>query len=329
MAVEMQRKTKRVHYKRAVHRGDTTLQTYLSSALEEVAKPYQRQEPITHADDSPVRLISSFRHQDGMLFGQLFLYLPGRDQTLFTLDEDADEFEIEQVALQAQNDERRQEVLDSVLYFGCLDDHLVILQSQSLGSRALENHLAWLFNERTATLDGDVAIYLSNEPSEEAKEQIRSNPPKTISLGHELETELEHDPRDYGEAHQPQQVTYRPIGRGADLLAAALGPEWRERVHLSDSLDDANIQVRLNITYLRKTTENGQRVLENIAQAFRHSEPEDVEIGLKGGGRIRGEDIQLSGDVRVDTVNGVVSASDLYERMRSWIDNMMQQDKIA
>lgn len=115
-----------------------------------------------------------------------------------------------------------------------------------------------------------------------------------------------------------KKLTFAPIGRGFDVLRAALGEQWRQDLRLEESLDEANIHVNVEVKYIRKTTESAHRMLDSIAGAMRHAEPEDVKIELEGGTVLRGEDLKLTGHLSVDHYNGIADESDLYNQMTEW-----------
>lgn len=325
------RLSKTVHYKRALVKADATLQQYLERVLVECPKPLKRKEAFA-GDDGPIRLIGSWRRSEGMVFGHLMQYESGRDQMLITLDEDVDDIPIETVAVAQDDAGRQREVMDSVLYFCISGNHVVVLQSQALKARQLESHIWWLFGERTGVVPDDTEVTLSDHPSEKAQQAIAEKPAKTVSIGSPVKSEENKDDEveDDGAAvpGEAKSVTWRPTGRAADLLAAVFGEEWRKRARLEESLDDANLQVQLRITYLRKTSDAGHRMLDELARAGRHMEPDDVRIDLVGGGKITGSDIKLSGTVNVDSYNGVLDSSDLYSAMREWLRDMIEQGKI-
>ena len=123
-------------------------------------------------------------------------------------------------------------------------------------------------------------------------------------------------------------VKWIPKGIGADLIKAALGEDWLNSLKLEDALDEANLQVNLEITYLRKTTSTGQKMLDNIASSLRHIEPDDVKIELNGGGLVKGNDLKLTGPISVQYNNGLIDESDLYNQMHSWLLQKIEQDEI-
>lgn len=319
---------KTIHYKRAsfMQKG-ATLQQYLANALMQRKKASQRREPLNQ-EDNIYRLWNSNRSQFGMLFGSLLVYSEGRDQHLVTLDDDQDEYEIDQLAPPKKNG-KRQEFLESVLYFGILDDHLVVMQSGSLRARELEAFINWLLRECTSLLKADNGVFLNDHPTIKAKKKLSKQPVKKVSIGAPLATQ------DIAEMEEEEitkmkakKLRFAPVGMGFDIIRAALGEVHFDKLKLNDSLDEANLQVTLEITYLRKTTEKAHKLLNNIATSMRHMDPDDVIVHLDGGGKLKGDDLKLFTRINVNTYNGLVDESDLYTQMYHWLSSTIEQGVI-
>ncbi|WP_086480755.1 hypothetical protein [Oceanospirillum sanctuarii] len=335
MTTEIKRKT--LHYKRAVITNQKlTLQSLLSATFKQKAatKAKSRREFLNPEDES-CRLINHHKEQNGMFFGELVFFEKGRGQALITLDDEAESYEINTIGTDSiKTDERdpksqkekssQKEFIDSILYFGVLDNHLVILQSAALKARELETHLAWLMGTCTNVIGKNQAVILQDKPTEETIKRIEKAPVKTVSLGAPIQTvpvmsedfESHHDSDNTQAA---KSVKWIPKGVGVDIIKALLNEDWLNKLDLKDSLDESNLQVSLEISYLRKTTKTGQTMLNNIATALRHTEESDVSIHLNGGGTIKGKDLKLSGVISVKTNNGLVDQSDLFHQMHSWM----------
>ncbi len=338
-------RSKTIHYKRAViTNSQLTLQSLLKAAFDskgKATKAKQRRE-VLNPDDESCRLINHHKDYNGMLFGQLIFFEPGRSQVLITLDDDAEYYEIDSItpdSIDKENEDEkikiRREFIDSMLYFGVLDNHVVLVQSSSLRARELEAHLAWLLGSCTEVIDRNSALILQDKPSEETITKIEKTPVKSVHLGTPVESRIQESTliNNTTELHSEKsgfakKVKWIPCGMGANVIQAALGADWFDRLDLDSSLDEANLQVTLEITYLRKTTSNGQKMLDNIATSLRHIDEADVKIDLHGGGTIRGSDLKLTGSVSVKTNNGLVDESDLYHQLHSWMVTKVRANEI-
>jgi hypothetical protein len=346
--VKSETKSKTIHYKRAViTNSQLTLQKLLKAAFNskgKATKAKQRRE-VLNPDDESCRLINHYKDYNGMLFGQLIFFEPGRSQVLITLDDEAEYYEIDSITpdsidkdknnLEDEKTKIRREFIDSMLYFGVLDNYVVLVQSASLRARELEAHLSWLLGTCTEVIDRNSALILQDKPSEETITKIEKSPVKSVHLGTPVEARIQENnvidskiESNSDKSGFAKKVKWIPCGMGADVIQAALGTDWFERLDLDSSLDEANLQVTLEITYLRKTTSNGQKMLDNIATSLRHIDEADVKIDLHGGGTIRGSDLKLTGSVSVKTNNGIVDESDLYHQLHSWMVTKVRTNEI-
>lgn len=330
-----------ITYKRVVLTGKhEPLQQLLVSALTApaaTAKAAARREAVNE-DGSIVRMINRTKVYAGMFFGQFISFERGRGQPLIeTEDDGAEAYPIATITTDAigeqEQRQRQREFIESVLYFGAFDNHLLVVQSQALKARDLEAHLSWLLQTRTDKLDRSTALILQDKPPESTIEKVRASSVKSIVIGSPVTTCVVQDPETQpppGEARETQStaVRFMPVGAGADILRAIMGADWFERINLKDALDEANIRVRLEVTYLRRTTTAGQRVLDTLAASMRHVDDSDVEVVLARGGSIKGDELRLRGTVSVKSINGAVDEDDLYHQMHDWLITMVAREEV-
>jgi hypothetical protein len=337
--------TKTIHYKRAVISGGGNLQEILSRVFadESPAHKVGHRKEIVNADADSFRVVNHKREYSGMLFCQMLYFEPGRSQAYITLNEDADSYALDAFTNEALNniegpadrERHRREFVDSFLYFGVFENHLVVLQSSQLRSRELEAHLGWLIGSFGGVTIG-TAIILQDQPSQETYERIARAPVKKIQIGAPITTaqeipEGERQPEPQTRTDDEVEVNARrvrffPTGFAGDVIKAAMGADWFNRLDLEEDLDDANLKVSLEITYLRQTTRVGQIVIDNIATSLRHAEEADVRIELAGGGEIKGADLRLSGPISVTKlINGLLDEGILYHKMHGWLVGKLRQ----
>jgi hypothetical protein len=335
--------TKTIHYKRAVISSGGNLQEILGrvfSAESDAHKVGQRKE-IVSADTRSFRVINHKRDYSGMLFCQMIYFEPGRSQAYITLNDEADSYALDALTNEALNniegevdrERHRREFVDSFLYFGVFENHIVVLQSSQLRARELEAHLGWLIGTFGGLPLGS-AIILQDQPSQETFDRIAQAPVKKIHIGAPVST-VQNVPE--GERPEPppgavedglnaRRVRFFPTGFAGDVIKAAMGADWFNRLDLEEDLDDANLKVSLEITYLRQTTRVGQVVIDNIATSLRHTEEADVRIELAGGGELKGSDLKLSGPISVTKlVNGLLDEGVLYHKMHGWLVSKLRQ----
>ncbi|HGX9488834.1 TPA: hypothetical protein QHU29_004727, partial [Escherichia coli] len=110
---------------------------------------------------------------------------------------------------------------------------------------------------------------------------------------------------------------------------AFFGDNWANDINIKDSLDEANLQVSLEITYFRKTNDSGQAVIDSIATSLRHLDEDDISIKLQGGGEITGKEIKLSGKISVEHNNGIIDENDLFLKMHKWLFSKLDAGELV
>lgn len=350
------KKQKTIHYKNVTISGSANLQSLLEGVIGDTGsfkRPNQRQQKA-NIEDTVVIFINRFTNHNGMSIGQLVYLEKGRQQPYITVDDDAEFYSISSLSSEnipegietqpekEQSAKKRREFVESILYFGVIDNHMVILQSSSLQSRNLEAHLSWLLTSCTGSLSEGTMLTLSDKPAEAVFEKLQKSPAKSIQFGAPLTTEVLIDPSAPGQSQpktpsgtsQPieeihaSKLRFEPTGVAAAIISA-VAPGLLDRLDLKESLDEANIHLALEITYNRRTTKTGQEVIDSIATSLRHSPASDVVINLKGGGKITGDELKLSGTVNVEYLpSGLINESSLFHEMNRWLNAKITSSEI-
>ncbi|MEJ4043459.1 hypothetical protein [Erwinia sp. SLM-02] len=344
-----QSRQKAIHYKRAaISNCSSDLQSILESIISEdgtASKVGMRREQISPSDSqSGYRLINRSSTFKTILFGQLILFEQGKSQALMTISDDVSFYDInaitsEQIKLDADNkitieekNKIKREFVDSILYFGVLKNHIIIVQSSSLRSKDIETHLNWLIHNFSSDFNDNSVLVLKDKPTSETIQKLETTPVRKINLGSVpvktknddgtisiVNTVNPESAQKHSVVEKVRKVKFMPTGKGGSILKAAFGEDWFSNLNLEDSLDDANLQVNLEITYFRKTTKDGQLVMDTLATSLRNSDSDDIEISLQGGGTIKGTDLKLSGSISIQYNNGLIDENHLYLQMQKWL----------
>lgn len=308
--------TKRVYCKQAVFlnaKNKPILQTKLSESLSKLKKVGARKEKLGE-DGRYVRAVIYHRNYAGMLFGILASYEKGTHQLTVVDDDEAEMLTVDQVAPQESDDNKRQEFLEGVCYFGVSNNHVILVPSRALGAKPTEHYLNWLLTS-AGLLESENRIALSDQIAQATKEKIRASHVKEVEIGAPLiegkDTNLKSDVSN-------QKITaFEYGGLGIDILKQVLGSKF-DSVSLSDAID-GNIEVTLKVKYKRATTENAHKFLDNIALAIRNIDEDEVKISLVGGGTIKGNDLKLSSPISAEAKDGIPNPDELFEKMRAWL----------
>lgn len=307
-----------------------TLQSMLERSLKVFPKNIERRQ-FLDAHKQHFMLLNHHEHQGGMIFGNLVSCELGTNHTLVKLDDDAPSLEIQQIALTKDEDGKRREFLESILYFCIKGNHLILLQSPTLKLRQLESYLNWLFTNSKAMTTNDW-VTISPQPSQKAFDAIAKAPVKKVRVESAVMNGVEIPSNDdvtesntplvrgKGKISEAKKLRFSPKAHVMELLKVLIGATEFNKLELNKSSEEnAHLQLALEFSYNRSTTEQGQKILNQIAVACRHLDESDLELELKGGGTLHGKELKLFLRLSVATLDGVVNMNDLFPQMRDML----------
>jgi hypothetical protein len=335
-------KRKSVIYKQAKFKAsEQTLQELLTLTINQVDKPGSRKESIDH-DGKCIRVLNRTIDRNGVFLGELLLWEEGKTQSAVSQD-DAGFYTVESLGLPSgTEDGRKREYLESQLIFAVHKNHLAVMQSRTLKAQQLEAHLLWLVSRFTDVLEPESYFVLSDEPTLEAKRKIiESGGVKDINLGFPIRASQFDskgnaiEPHSVVSSHKPNTVTnvkdllFRPLGKANDILTAVFGEDWARMSKLADSLDDANLELELKVKYVRKTTEEAHQLLDEMATIARHLDSDFTRINLKNGVIIKGEEMKITGFIKVPYIGELIDLNQLFTELRTWLYERFSTDELT
>lgn len=313
-------KTKRLTYWRAsMLQGRSTLQAALTNALKNKQSIGVRKEPAGMDDgDTLYRFINYHPAFKGMQFGELVQYEQGLHHEALAIDEAKDAVDITAVAPPNEDEE----FLGGNLFFGSLDNHLILLQSKEVQARQLENHLNWLLSEAGA-IQPDDGVGLIKEINPQVKEQIVNKNATKLKIGTPLFDEkrnVDEIPKQKGERKQRYFVALN--GKGWDILNVLSEDSLRD-IALNDSVDPESIEVLVEIRLKRRSNTENSKVMEQLTKSLRHSDPNDVKIDLKGTGELKGDELYLWSRKGIQCANGIPDRTDIFNSIADWMHELL------
>lgn len=327
-------KTKKLFYKRAVFVGtEITLATAFKHALSALTTVGSRKEPLAPEGESPIwRVVCDFDVSGDLVFGVLVRYVPGQSPAYVVDDEQAPKLTVEQIAVPVNDQGQRRELLDGMLYFGVLENHLVMMQSTSLRSDHLETHLQWMLR-KASVVSEEVTLQLIDQLPAEARERLARSSVKNLVLGGDL---LPVHSAESAAQTQDTTVSHSTVSLGSDekslriwdVIKDCMAPDEAARLDV-DALVNSNIEYQLKIKYSRTTTRDGQNLMNTLGAALRHADGVATEVHLKKGGVLRGNDLRLSGPIRIDTWHGMPAVSTVHEAMRVWLLDKLRSGDVT
>jgi hypothetical protein len=310
---------KTIHYKRAkISNQSETLQSLLTDALSIAGQTEFANGRIYEKTDNEFELINNNKTLQNCFVGE-FIYLEkNKSQEILAQSADTKAFLISSItadSIQQEEDPENpvtsSEFVQAALFFAIKDNDVALLQSRGLNSRHFESHLQWLLIDRTRKLPDNTRISLSDDIPDEAREKIKQSPVRSIFLGTPLESSLKNsDNPDSG---------YKPDGAAADVVKAYLGDSYFNEKPISSALDDSNLMVEVRVKFKRNTDDQGQDLLSDLSEAFRHEYSNDTVVELKNGGKITAGNLKLTTKISIEIISGRIQNESLYSEMRNWL----------
>ncbi|WP_335954836.1 hypothetical protein [Acinetobacter guillouiae] len=319
------------HYKKCKVTGKKTLQQMLHETLivEDSlwSKAANRQEILNTNSEDFFFINHKSEHQE-MLFAELLFVEKGKAQSFMHIDPNSEEFEIKPFTVDKLPDDeeddskkeiKQKEFVDSVLYFGVIENHVALVQSRSIRSRHLEQHLAWLLGSNiSSALPKDSALILSDVPDQQTHEKLAKSPARKLHIGTDVKGVTDQKLLTRTEQIKTESMVFKVQSKIVNVLKEITGLDISD-LELKDSLDDANLKLKVVLTYDRKTTECGQFVLDSVAASMRHMEDEDFQIELSNGAILKGGELKISSDIKVETINGSVNRNGVRNELYKWL----------
>jgi hypothetical protein len=322
----MERTNKKIWYKHAQVQGQTaTLRTLLASALSAKTTANSRLMGDGQQDSEQVG-INLFRTQEDLLFGQFLSFVPGQRQPIMTLDQGKTAFDLATIAAEQTDDGKRREFLESIGYFGILDNHVMLVQTKVLSSREFEEYLTWLLAHATRTIPQGTMLTLDDPAATAARKTAARKNIRGVTIGTKLQAQAVAD----HETVLPDAVRKFELKGGTfDALRNLLGAKVFDKLSLEESLEEDNIELQLTVRVKgrRVTSDDGQRFLQAVGRATRHMDPRDYAIELERNGELDGSDLKLHRIVTVATQQqgGLIDESAMLFHMIDWLKELNQK----
>lgn len=324
MAKENKRKL--FHYRKATFLKPigATLQALVEEALSKCTPVSERFEKIGEGEDSEAwrRFINTHRTALGMEFGNLVLYSPDQNRHIIAVDESADELNIEQIAPPSSDDGKVRQFLESILYYGVKDNHVILLQSIALKARDLEMYLNWILR-KVGVIDEQNAVFLNNFVPPLTQERLENAEVKSVRIGTPL-VDMSAQVDRPTITTEERSLRFRQWGEGVDILKSFMA-ERMKGISWEDIQAAPDIEVFVEVTYRRQADDRSRRLLNRLTTAMRHVGDDDLRIELKNGGVMVGSELQVKGFRQIATYNGLVDASDVFQSMQAWLLEILDQ----
>lgn len=293
------------------------LQDALIAALAKKPQAKQRQETVGAGNPPRYRVIGQHFAFKKALVGVLMAYEPGSKAASLVNDPSATQLTIDHFSAPPAPDGKTREWLEGMLYFLVLENHLVFIQSMSVRHEQLEEHLGWLLAHDPKK---PVIVTLADQPPTHVANLIQKNHVKSLVVGGALMAPASNT------TEVVQKDTFKVEGRLLDAVKAMLDTD-KQGFKWHDGLD-GNLEAKLQLTFRRSTTDSAQRLLDNLAVAFRKAEGVDTELILANGDRITQDELRLVSKRGIEAKDGVLNATAAFDEMYNWLNSLANSGQL-
>lgn len=297
---------------------DSDLQELLGKAIQ-ATQVNERQQELNEYEKT-FRTINQKWSYRGITMCEMVLIDPGASQPLAVYDESKGVYTIDSIStneLSQDRLKRNSDFVNSMLYFGIKGNEVVIMPSQAINVRALENYLTWLLGEKLNLISNESKFALNKNIPRAVEEQIRSSPVRSIEIGSVLSGASDDGSEEF--------VSSESFSINAKSLLRVLGAKLKDELPFSIS-DDSNIRAKIVISYFRKTNDAGQNFMNHLGTTLRNLDDADVCVTLKNNVKISGEELNLQKVVKISkTDRGLLINDDISEAMVTWLLELNEQ----
>lgn len=346
--IDKHNRTKVIYYREAsfLNKSSHTLQELVEAAIKKLPLATQRfrllnETAINEREPSERELINSHMNRYSMFFGNLIRYEDGANKHTVTLDTNAGELNVEQLAPPKTKDGKRREFLDSIMYFAIYKNHLVVLQTAALKTKDLERHLEWLLRS-TELIGNEQGISLVQQLTDDAKKRIEKAPVKSLKIGTPLAgnseaQETRSDVKLIPNSPMAERITTET--KRVKITDAIPSLKILEYLGLDFSTlkekfeegtnQNTNIEVTVEISYKNKAKGQSQELMNSITKALRNSDLEDYVVEFKDSGQLKGGELILTAKLSIRYVDGLVDAEDFYLKVRDWLAQKIKEGVLS
>jgi hypothetical protein len=258
------------------------------------------------------------------VYGCEFLaYEKGSDQSTIKLDPTAEEIDVDSVKPGSGS-----EFLSGAVYFGVVDNHVVLVGSRALRSLDLEKYLNWFLTRKSKVLPEDNYVALADHVPNKKKTPYKGV--KGIEITRSLEMEPTTAAKPDSEEEKSKLIPLRAKGEAWNALKEflGLGYDLPAELNVNDLTKVPDIEVKLFLRWKSKKGEDDQDFLNSIARNMSHVEDEfDYKVHTKTG-TIKKGDFKIFEPVTFKWNKGRPQFDDLFPKMATWLASLIESGKI-
>lgn len=323
-----ERKSKQLSYKRAdvPKSHGTTFQKLLQFAVKQQELIKDRQFNLyPQKDEEALHVLNDYFEADNALFGVISSYTPGRHQEVFAIDGDAKVLKTATIPPTTSTTKAGKklirEFLEGCLYFLVEGNHVVLSQSQAVGSGTAELYFNKLLEKHKSGMTKDDFVYLKNQLSPEKEKKISGAKSFKFSSAIPL---IVHEP-----PHSAAARLHHKVSPGGKLWEAIkdLFPGLSEDFSLESALVTPSIEATITLK-LAKKGKAADKIIDEVATVARNTDDLKFEIVTQNHETITNEDYKLTRTLQVAMEKGKLNEQELFRKMKELLKELISTERV-
>ena len=303
----------------------------LQSALKQLqSKKPKASDRNMEVEQGRFRVANYLGVHKNMEVGELFDYVPGHRQPQADIKEGATEYHVHSLA----PTQKGREFLDSIMFFGVLDNHVILAQTMSMKAAQFESYINHIMRVSSIFAEGQF-VSMDDCPPLDARVRLKNTKSVEFTRPVELETSMAGQSKD----HQPLQavtdtksITIKPKGMVWQVLKQFLPDNVRlpEGLSMDEIVQDKSLEVSMRLKWSHLSSKAPTALLDEISNQLRHVDEElDYRIETRSGS-ITKEQMKLKAVVSVEErAEGLLSRESMWRRIYEWLQQLKQEGRIT
>lgn len=269
------------HYKKVKTNDNNTLQAILESLKDLTV------EQKSYRQGEKCYVLNHITEYENMYYAEIVCYEKDRMQSIIQtkpkgnnlLERNITTKDI--IALDA-NDDTPSEFVQSRIIFGLMGNNLAIAVSK-IGLQMFINYMNFLLNTHYwKDQENSHAILILDAYTKNLKDKLKTTHVRHVKIGQEVATKQNQNNRFDLKEHS----LFHALG---DLIKLPKG--------FKSDLDDANLRATLTLDYVRTTSNEGQKVLDDLTGALSTIDDSFITILFADGTEFKGGSIRVKGTI--------------------------------
>lgn len=256
-------------------------------------------------------------------FGDLTLYSHGYIQPLLENTDDAPILPLSQISAP-----KGSEYVSSIMYWMIKDNHVFLIQSQSIRGRIIEDYLTWLFKEKSGVTDQNTNVLLDSTFDTNVVgadlEDISRIEIGGLSVSSQTDVSQPRDRITEGETYH-QVDSRRSMGEKAERILEIILDNETDIRNLKRNLPEgAVLDVGVNIGFKSKYRKIAPAAMSSLLRNL----PEEEVVAFGKDGRIKGNSITLKYNANAQFTGSLLDITDAQRCLNEAYENFVSNGRI-